>query len=134
MSIETDLFDLTGQVAVITGSSKGIGKAIAEQMALHGAKVVISSRKAEICEAVVSEINAKALSIIPRQNCLLTSLKRSPEERYEVLFMEIALGVMFPGVRSGRLRKNRGSRFRAEESERFSGKSLLSRESLGALR
>ncbi|MGB7756054.1 MAG: SDR family oxidoreductase [Salinisphaera sp.] len=50
------LFDLTGQVAVITGSSRGIGKAIAWQMAAHGAKVVISSRKAEACEAVADEL------------------------------------------------------------------------------
>ena len=41
------LFDLSGQVAVITGSSRGIGRAIAERMAEHGAQVVISSRKAE---------------------------------------------------------------------------------------
>lgn len=40
------LFDLTGKVAVITGSSRGIGRAIAERMAEQGAKVVISSRKA----------------------------------------------------------------------------------------
>jgi len=39
------MFDLTGKTAIITGSSKGIGKSIAMQMALHGAKVVVSSRK-----------------------------------------------------------------------------------------
>ena len=38
-----NLFDLTGKVAVITGSTKGIGKAMAQRMAEHGAKVVISS-------------------------------------------------------------------------------------------
>ena len=53
------LFDMTGQVAVITGSSRGIGRAIAEEMAEHGAKVVISSRKLDACEAVVAAINAK---------------------------------------------------------------------------
>jgi NAD(P)-dependent dehydrogenase (short-subunit alcohol dehydrogenase family) len=50
------LFDLTGKTAVITGSSKGIGRAIAEQMALLGAKVVVSSRKPEPCEDVVAGI------------------------------------------------------------------------------
>ncbi len=52
------LFDMTGQVAIITGSSKGIGKAIAEQMANQGAKVVISSRKQDACNAVAAAINA----------------------------------------------------------------------------
>ncbi len=52
------MFDLTGKSAIITGSSKGIGKSIAMQMALHGAKVVVSSRKADVCEETAKEINA----------------------------------------------------------------------------
>jgi NAD(P)-dependent dehydrogenase (short-subunit alcohol dehydrogenase family) len=51
------LFNLTGKVAVITGSSRGIGKAIAERMAEQGAKVVISSRKPEPCAEVAAAIN-----------------------------------------------------------------------------
>jgi NAD(P)-dependent dehydrogenase (short-subunit alcohol dehydrogenase family) len=52
------LFDLTGKVAVVTGSSKGIGRAIALRMAEHGAKVVVSSRKQEPCDKVTAEIVA----------------------------------------------------------------------------
>ena len=52
------LFDMTGEVALITGSSRGIGKAIAEAMAAHGARVVISSRKQDACDTVAAELNA----------------------------------------------------------------------------
>ena len=52
-------FDLHGQVAIITGSSRGIGKASAYELAEHGAKVVISSRKQDACDVVGAEINGK---------------------------------------------------------------------------
>src|SRR5688572_12586727 len=52
-------FDLKEKVAIITGSSRGIGRAAAEAMAELGAKVVVSSRKAEPCEEVAEGIRAK---------------------------------------------------------------------------
>ncbi len=52
-------FDLTDRVAVITGSSRGIGEATARKLAEHGAKVVISSRKQDVCDAVAADINAR---------------------------------------------------------------------------
>jgi len=52
------LFDLTGKVAIVTGSSRGIGRAIAVRMAEQGARVVIASRKQEACQAVVDEITS----------------------------------------------------------------------------
>ena len=51
-------FDLTGKVAIITGSSRGIGRATAELLAQLGAKVVVSSRKADACEEVAKAIRA----------------------------------------------------------------------------
>jgi hypothetical protein len=54
-----NLFDLSGRVAVITGSSRGIGRAIAERLAEHGAKVAISSRRLDACREVADAINAR---------------------------------------------------------------------------
>jgi NAD(P)-dependent dehydrogenase (short-subunit alcohol dehydrogenase family) len=53
------LFDLKGKSAIITGSSRGIGRAIAEAMADQGARVVISSRKPGPCQEVADGINKK---------------------------------------------------------------------------
>ena len=52
------LFDLQGKVALVTGSTKGIGNAIVSRMAEQGAQVVVSSRNQELCDEVAGEINA----------------------------------------------------------------------------
>lgn len=53
------LFDLSGQTALVTGSSRGIGRAIVERMAEHGARVAVSSRKIDACREVAEAIDAR---------------------------------------------------------------------------
>ena len=53
-----NVFDLTGKVAIVTGSTKGIGRAMVEGLAAAGASVVVSSRKQDLCDTVAKEIEA----------------------------------------------------------------------------
>ena len=58
------LFDLSGKVALVTGSTRGIGRSIAEELARAGAKVAISSRKADACEKTRAELAAQGFDVL----------------------------------------------------------------------
>jgi NAD(P)-dependent dehydrogenase (short-subunit alcohol dehydrogenase family) len=53
-------FDLTGKVAIVTGSTKGLGRAMVSGLAAAGAAVVVSSRKQELCDEVAAEVRAES--------------------------------------------------------------------------
>lgn len=80
----SNLFDLEGKVALLTGSSRGIGKAMAEGLAAHGARVVISSRKADSCEETAKEINA----MTGRDSAVAIPCNASRKDEVEALVAE----------------------------------------------
>lgn len=80
----TSLFDLKGRVAIVTGSSRGIGRAIAKRLAEQGATVIISSRKAEACATTAADINRacarEAAKPIPANISCKADLQRLVDE------------------------------------------------------
>jgi len=101
--MSTKLFDLTGRTALITGASRGIGKAIAELLAEHGAHVIVSSRKLEGCESVAREIAAAGGSAEPMM-CHIGDLQqiedtvaqiRAKHSRLDILVNNAAINPYF---------------------------------------
>ncbi len=112
-----NLFDLTGKVAIITGSSRGIGRAIAEALADHGAKVVISSRKADACAEAADAINTRhpeAAIVVPANISSKEELQNLVDEttaklgRIDILVCNAASNPYYgpmSGITDGQFRK-----------------------------
>ncbi len=103
------LFDLSGKVAIITGSSKGIGAAMARGLAEFGAKVVISSRKQEAVDELAATFNANGLEAIgigchvgkPEQRAELIKKTVSHYGRLDIIINNAATSVHFGPIETG---------------------------------
>jgi NAD(P)-dependent dehydrogenase (short-subunit alcohol dehydrogenase family) len=73
------LFDLSGKVVIVTGSTKGIGRAMAEGLASAGASVVVSSRKQDLCDEVAAEITASTGAEVVARACHVGEWDTIPE-------------------------------------------------------
>lgn len=150
------LFDLSGRVAIVTGSSRGIGRAIAERMAEAGASVVISSRKEPACIAVADEINnrhgeRRAISLaanISSKDDLKALVERSVATfgRLDIVVCNAASNPYYgpmAGIDDGQFRKilennvianNWLIQFAAPELERQGGGAVVIISSIGGLK
>ena len=74
-----ELFDLTGKVVIVTGSTKGIGRAMVEGLASAGASVVVSSRKQDLCDQVAAEVAATTGAEVFARACHVGEWDAIPE-------------------------------------------------------
>ena len=108
MKTTKHLFELDGKVALITGSSKGIGLAIAEVLAEYGAKVVVSSRSQDSVDEVEKNLRAKGHTVMAQachvgdseQRKILVNKTIETYGGIDILINNAAINPVFKGLES----------------------------------